>query len=464
MSPIRALTIFLSVVVIAQLIVSNSAVRALNQNALLNLGTSSIYWWPDQGGVCATASTLSSPNTSEGTNQPPSATTAPTNKDYAGRQILTDAQLTAIQQSQSVYQQAASQVGIPWQMIAVVHLRESGLKVANPANGQGIFQFANKQGGPYPEGPVSQAEFLRQAILAAQYLKTKATANYAAHKTLSTNSDGETVKDTFFSYNGRAGSYINQAAALGFDPNSQGYEGSPYVMNKADAKRDPATNPSGWGQIKTDGGSLSYPANGDYGAFIEYGALTGIQSDNCGGGTVNCSSTTNAAATSGISPTRQKVVCLLEQELQLWKNGQMKIGFRANSADSFSKYSQNANELWCADFVSWIYNQAGYPLKDGGAWRIPGVATIDSIGRAGGKFHWHAPGGYTPRPGDLVIHGGSQHVNAVDTYTNGKLTMIGGDQGNPAYKGNPDNEYPDYSIVSADTYEINDITAYVSPD
>lgn len=472
MSPIRALTIFFSIIVVAQLIVSNSAVRALNQNALYNLGTSSEYWWPDQGGVCATASTLSSPTTSDGTNQPPSAITAPTNKDYAGRQILSEAQLTAIQQNQATYQQAGSQVGIPWQMLAVVHLRESGLKVANPANGQGIYQIASGAGGPYPTGPVDQAEFLRQSVFAANFLKRSATANYAAHKDLITNSDAETVKDTFFSYNGRAGAYINQAAALGFDPNTQGYEGSPYVMNKADAKRDPATNPSGWGQIKTDGGGLSYPANGDYGAFVEYGALTGIQGGNCSAGTVNCDSNVqnNTDNTSPVSPTRQKAVCLAQQELQAWNTGTMKTGFRANATDSYSKYSQNNPELWCADFVSWIYVQAGYPIGPTTSnWRVSYVPTIQGIGLSNQRWHWHSAGIYSPRAGDLVIHlVGESHVNMVISNDKGKVTMIGGDQSNPKFHGTDAEEYPENSIVSQytanDTSGVDGISGYVSPD
>lgn len=202
------------------------------------------------------------------------------NKDYAGNQILTDAQLQAIRQNQPTYQQAAQQADIPWQMLAIVHLRETGLKVANPDNGQGIYQFFDRHGGPYAPGPVSPAEFLRQTILAAQYLKGKASANYSANQTLSTETnDANTIKDTFFSYNGRAAVYSQQAANLGFNQSTQGFEGSPYVMNRADAKRDPialGANERTWGQIKTDGGGIEYPANSDYGAYVEYAAMTGL--------------------------------------------------------------------------------------------------------------------------------------------------------------------------------------------
>lgn len=48
-------------------------------------------------------------------------------------------------------------------------------------------------------------------------------------------------------------------------------------MNRADWLRDPTLEPTKsnrtWGQIKNDGGSVSYPANNDYGAFVVYCAI-----------------------------------------------------------------------------------------------------------------------------------------------------------------------------------------------
>lgn len=55
-------------------------------------------------------------------------------------------------------------------------------------------------------------------------------------------------------------------------------------MNLADKKRDPATNPSGWGMIKRDRGSIEYPANNEPGAFLMYQALGGSSGfSSCGG-------------------------------------------------------------------------------------------------------------------------------------------------------------------------------------
>jgi hypothetical protein len=67
---------------------------------------------------------------------------------------------------------------------------------------------------------------------------------------------------------------------LGFtEEEAENGEGSPYVMNRADAKRDPTVEPTKsngtWGQIKVDYGPIEYPANSDYGAYIYYVAAGG---------------------------------------------------------------------------------------------------------------------------------------------------------------------------------------------
>mgnify|MGYP000683228657 CR=1 FL=1 len=68
--------------------------------------------------------------------------------------------------------------------------------------------------------------------------------------------------------------------------------------------------------------------------------------------------------TANLSPTRQKIISLAKTE------------FKAQSAGT--KFSQGAEEAWCANFVSWIMYQAGAPLKNPhtGGWRIPGTFTL----------------------------------------------------------------------------------------
>ncbi len=188
----------------------------------------------------------------------------------------------------------------------------------------------------------------------------------------------------------------------------------------------------------------------DYGSSAAGG---GVNSP-CGG-VVNCNGTD--AATTGLSPTRQSIVCTAQAELKLW---QSKPGYPHPSfaQDGYLKYSQNRTEEWCADFASWVYNQANYPL-DSSDWNVAYVPDMQSIGEQNKNFHWHpASSGYTPKPGDLAIHG-SSHVNIFVSSSGNTATYIGGDQG--------DGPYPGGSIVSTETgngYYDGGITGYVSPD
>jgi hypothetical protein len=332
------------------------------------------------------------------------------NKDYLGRDILNSAQLSAIQANESVYKQAADQAGIPWQMVAVIHLRESGLKKENPTNGQGIYQDAAKTNGPYPTGAVTDAEFLRQTIWAANFIKGKSSTPDSLKA-----GDEAAVKDAFYGYNGRAQAYADQAKTLGY---SQAYEGSPYVMNLADAKRDPATNATGWGQIKTDGGTISYPANGDYGAYIVYASLAGL-------GTSECAVSGGCTAGGDI---RANLVACAQQELALWQSGAMKPGFRAGDASSFSKYSYNVNQDWCADFISWNLKQVGHPIPGkNNVW--PAVVTfLNNSSSLGYTVHKRGDG-YKPQPGDFALYNGHEHMNMVVGYdSKGRMLTIGGNQ------------------------------------
>jgi len=69
---------------------------------------------------------------------------------------------------EDVYKQAAEKVGIPWQMLPVIHNNETVFGMSNPGNGQGVYQNIYHY---YPPGPITDADFLAQTITAAQFLK-----------------------------------------------------------------------------------------------------------------------------------------------------------------------------------------------------------------------------------------------------------------------------------------------------
>ncbi|MBU9762757.1 CHAP domain-containing protein [Mycobacterium sp. TNTM28] len=97
-----------------------------------------------------------------------------------------------------------------------------------------------------------------------------------------------------------------------------------------------------------------------------------------------------------------------------------------------SHFSEDVEEPWCADFVSWVLNEAGQPLANpnSGHWRIPGVYTLQEYYQASGRFI--EPGGYHPQVGDVVMYAeGSPlglHTNFVVAVDGTTITTVGGNE------------------------------------
>lgn len=186
-------------------------------------------------------------------------------------------------------------------------------------------------------------------------------------------------------------------------------------------------------------------------------ATAGSTTASCETGVVVCNNNSTSGSTGNLSQTRQNVVCIARQELAKWQSGQL------TPANGYFAYSQNRVEEWCADFASWVYDQAKYPLRNDPNWNVPSVSEIQTIAENASqqqtdKFTFHSPNGYTPVPGDLAIHGGN-HVNiVVATLPGGSFTLIGGDQGPGPYPGG--SYVSQYSTTSAAS---DGITLFVSP-
>jgi len=197
------------------------------------------------------------------------------NTNYAGVQVLTTAQLSLLNANRLIYEQAGINNNVPWQILAAIHYREYGLQKSGPSYGNGPYQIWGKS---YPVGAYTDAQFLKASNEAAQFIRSK-----VGNLSLATL---DNVKYTFFAYNGIANVYKTQAANLGFtSAQANNGEGSPYVMNRYDARRDPAVAPTKtnntWGQYKVDGvwpgtpgnANYVYPANSDFGAFVAYNVI-----------------------------------------------------------------------------------------------------------------------------------------------------------------------------------------------
>jgi hypothetical protein len=90
----------------------------------------------------------------------------------------------------------------------------------------------------------------------------------------------------------------------------------------------------------------------------------------------------------------QKVACYAQKQWDIWQSGKPSHGTLLN------EYSDgNGYEEWCADFVSYVYQEAGYPFSNGerNGWDEYLAGNIQNMG-----FNYHSANGYEPQPGDVA--------------------------------------------------------------
>ena len=275
----------------------NKGIGEFEEEANLSVGGSS----------SAVSSSRTSSNTSVSSTGPatdPEVVVTSDFKNYAGDEILSQAERDKIAANRPVYEEAARENDMPWQILAVLHYREHSLNVSNPANGQGIYQlYSYTSGGTNsnafkPAGPVTTEEFLRQTKIAAKLVKQQ----YGPE--LTANPDSRMVKKMFYRYNGEA--YQQQALDMGFTPEQASIgEGSPYVMSRADAKRDSTKGGMSWYMYVGDHQSTTGHNERNFGAYVVYLALGGF-TDNSG--TSGCSSSNSQPGTGGYSGGGHQVI------------------------------------------------------------------------------------------------------------------------------------------------------------
>lgn len=125
--------------------------------------------------------------------------------------------------------------------------------------------------------------------------------------------------------------------------------------------------------------------------------------------------------TASLSETQKNVIGLLKQEYATLPSG--------------TKYTEGADEPWCADFVSWIMKESGAPLvnKKNGSWRIDDTPPLLEYYKSVGLFE-AAGSGYSPKVGDIAIYQKpspfGSHTNIVIENNNGTITTVGGNESN----------------------------------
>ena len=308
--------------------------------------------------------------------------------------------IDAINKLKPQYVDAATQTGVSWQLLAAIHYRESG----NDPNSD--LQAGNPFGGPYAQASTDYKLYgypknlTESLVMAAKHLIASSSSGVVKKPINIPSPDANAIKDTLFSYNGRASVYAQQAASYGFDPNTQPFEGSPYVMNKYDAQRQ------AMGIITRDFGGLD-GKDSRFGAFTIFSRLNGA----AGGGD----------ACTGVSSSDLVSIALKE------------LGVTGPTATGYLKYSDGSQENWCADFLSWVFNKAGKSFTGGtsGGWRIPAAAGVRDWFKANGIWIDNTAANRAsnpPKPGD-VIHYNHGHVNMVISVTGTTAKIIGGNQG-----------------------------------
>lgn len=181
-------------------------------------------------------------------------------------QHISKDQIAKLEDKLSILLAVQDQTGVPWEVVASLWYREHAFSSSNPSNGQGIFQLYSS-GLYFKPGKTTDKEFMRQAILAANFIKHKADNVQEVPGKISLNMSDDFVKEIFCQYNGCPVLFRNQAEARGFQNHA---EGSPYVMNYADASRTPGAD--NWSQYRSDGGNIGN-AGTQLGAYLLYRGL-----------------------------------------------------------------------------------------------------------------------------------------------------------------------------------------------
>lgn len=120
-------------------------------------------------------------------------------------------------------------------------------------------------------------------------------------------------------------------------------------------------------------------------------------------------SNNGGASTSCTGSVGQLVACNAAKQWVIWQSGVI------NHNTLLNNYSDgNGYEEWCADFVSYIYKESGYPFSNGerNGWDEYLANNIQNMG-----FTYHSATDYTPQAGDVAYFdysGGHVEIVAVD--------------------------------------------------
>ncbi len=157
---------------------------------------------------------------------------------------VNDAHVAQINANISTYKAVEILTGVPWEVLAAIHFKETGLDPSHP----NPFQITGWAGGSFSDNAIAAANLLQAKAQEPPWSGVPGiTAPLAGFEDpagpLSADMDWQAnlmqrrIKNAMWGYNGRYQFTRDIAAELGFDATMEGYEGSGYVMNNWDEPR-----------------------------------------------------------------------------------------------------------------------------------------------------------------------------------------------------------------------------------
>ena len=293
----------------------------------------------------------------------------------------------AINALQADYEGVASAKGLPWPLLAAIDYRENSNDPSRSTlSGEPI-------GTANPDNPGTTTTSKRQSIeLAADHIKAMASSVYGVILTAS--SGDEDIKQALLAYNR---GYIYKRAGATADQ-------SPYVMNQADAAHTDMIWPDIAGEPLAGRREV-----GRFGGWTLFSRLGGSGAAGCG------------------SLSDVDIVRIAQGEIGTSEDNP---GSDCDCGAVLKYQGSTGPEDWCADFVSWVYKEAGRPFTGGldGGWRLPGVAGLRSWLQNNGTFYERGSAD-PPMAGDVVIFSGDSHTGIVESVSGDRVQTIEGNSG-----------------------------------
>lgn len=290
--------------------------------------------------------------------------------------ILSQATVNAINANKTVYQSAAQKAGIPWELLAAIHYRETALSTTSS--------------NPFQHGHLTFSSFQAAADDAALFVKDSAKKVYGVN--LKPSSTGEDIKKAALSYNRWSLYKVNGCAV----------DSSPYVMNNYDDAYKDMRWPN---SACEDGNKVKGEIDEKAGAFTVFSILKG---DIAGSG--NCGQTGGSVVPGGCGGVIENAKNYLNRSIYYQQRN-------PHCGNSKTTGPNGVGWLDCSGYLSRVFHDAGITTKN---WCFT-TATLPAQGQFALVTNSRAIARQILAPGDLILITG--HVVMYGGLENGKMII-----------------------------------------